>query len=463
MRTFHKVLANTLLANVTTSMVWFGLTFWAYLETRSVLVTSILGGSYMLLIAVMSVPFGTLIDRIRKKKAMTIATAATTVTFALATGIYFMFPVETLLDLRGPVFWVFMLTILAGAVVESIRGLALATCVTMLVPADDRARANGLVGMVQGIGFAFNSVVSGLAVGYLGMGVLMIAAVVLIAASWAHLATIELDEPEIVHAEGVPTKVDFVAAFRMAQAVPGLLGLIIFSTFNNLLAGVYTGLLDPYGLELVSVQVWGILWGVLSMGFILGGAIISRTGLGANPLRTLLLANVVMWALGATMTIRESIVLLCVGIFIYMGMVTFAEAAEQTVLQKVVPFRQQGRVFGFALAFELGAAPVSTFLVGPIAEFWLIPYMNTDAGRQGFGWLLGEGSTRGIALVFLLASIFGLTLTGLAFASRPYRTLSATYRSSTVNEQLAKPTPVADAHVSSDDMPDEPAAGEPIK
>ncbi len=40
-----QVLANTLLANVTASMVWFGLTFWAYLRTRSVLVTSILGGS----------------------------------------------------------------------------------------------------------------------------------------------------------------------------------------------------------------------------------------------------------------------------------------------------------------------------------------------------------------------------------------------------------------------------------
>ena len=84
MRTFHQILVNTLLANITTSMVWFGLTFWAYLETRSVLVTSVLGGGYMLLIAVLSVPFGTLIDRVRKKTAMVVATAATTGAFALA-------------------------------------------------------------------------------------------------------------------------------------------------------------------------------------------------------------------------------------------------------------------------------------------------------------------------------------------------------------------------------------------
>jgi len=438
MRTFHQVLVNTLLANVTTGMVWFGLVFWAYLETRSVLVTSVLGGSYMLLIALASVPFGTLIDRVRKKTAMTVATVATGVAFAAGLVLVLLVPSDVLLDMGGPAFWVLVVVLLCGTVVESIRGLALATCVTMLVPADDRPRANGLVGMTQGVGLAVNSVVSGLAVGYLGMGWLLAAGVVLIALSGLHLATLRIPEPEVVHAEGVPAKVDFVAAFRMAGAVPGLLGLIVFSTLNNLLGGVYMSLMDPYGLELVSVQAWGLLWGGLSMGFIAGGAIIQRTGLGANPVRTLLAVNVAMWMLGATMTIRESIVLLSIGIFFYMALITYAEASEQTVLQKVVPFAQQGRVFGFAQAVELGAAPLSTFLVGPLAEFWIIPFMESDEGRRSLGWLLGEGTTRGIALVFVIASVVGLGLTILAFCSRPYRVLSRTYDAATVNEVIGE-------------------------
>ena len=168
MRTFQRVLVNTLLANITTQMVWFGFTFWAYLESRSVLVTSILGGSYMLFLALTSVPFGTLIDRIRKKTAMMLATACTAVAFAIGSALFFVIPSDVLLDLRRPFFWVFLTILLLGALVESIRGLALATCVTMLVPAELRPKANGLVGMVQGIGFALNSVVSGLAVGCLG-------------------------------------------------------------------------------------------------------------------------------------------------------------------------------------------------------------------------------------------------------------------------------------------------------
>ena len=39
-RTFAQILVNTAVANVTTSFLWFALTFWVYLETRSVLATA---------------------------------------------------------------------------------------------------------------------------------------------------------------------------------------------------------------------------------------------------------------------------------------------------------------------------------------------------------------------------------------------------------------------------------------
>ena len=86
-----------------------------------------------------------------------------------------------------------------------------------------------------------------------------------------------------------------------------------------------------------------------------------------------------------------------------MCIIPVVEASEQTVIQKVVPFRTQGRVFGFAQAFEAAAAPVTAFLIAPIAQFWIIPYMNSDAGQQTWGWLLGDGEARGIALVFFFS------------------------------------------------------------
>jgi hypothetical protein len=45
---FHRLVANTGVASVTNNFIWFAVTFWAYLETKSVLATAIIGGTYML-------------------------------------------------------------------------------------------------------------------------------------------------------------------------------------------------------------------------------------------------------------------------------------------------------------------------------------------------------------------------------------------------------------------------------
>jgi len=81
-RAFRQVLGNTLVANVTASYLWFALTFWAYLETRSVMATAIIGGGYMLFTAVFGTFFGTLVDRHRKKQVMVISSTVTLVAYA---------------------------------------------------------------------------------------------------------------------------------------------------------------------------------------------------------------------------------------------------------------------------------------------------------------------------------------------------------------------------------------------
>ena len=110
-----------------------------------------------------------------------------------------------------------------------------------------------------------------------------------------------------------------------------------------------------------------------------------------------------------------------------MSLMPMAEAAEQTILQRVVPLQRQGRVFGFAMAIESAAAPVSAFIVGPIAQFIVIPYMKTPEGQARFGWLVGDGQARGIALLFVAAAVLMLLLVLVAFTTKAYRNLSAAY------------------------------------
>lgn len=426
-RAFRYVLANTLVANVTTSYLWFALTFWAYLETRSVMATSIIGGSFMILIAVSSTLFGTLVDRHLKKRIMLAATAVPLFAFLAAGGLYLIFPSERLVDWGGWVFWAFAGTILVGGVVESMRNIALSTTVTLLVPAEERDRANGLVGTVQGLAFLVTSVFSGLSIGLLGMGWTLAIAIVLIVLALVHLIGIPIPEMAPHATDERQPMFDVGAAWSAIRAVPGLLALVIFATFNNLVGGVYIALMDPYGLTLFTVETWGIVLGVTSIGFIVGGALVARFGLGSRPVRILLLANVGSASVGMLFAIRELWWLYAAGILAYMCLIPIAEAAEQTILQRVVPFRTQGRVFGFAQSVEAAAAPITAFLIGPIAQFWLIPYMATEEGQARWSWLLGTGEARGMALVFLLAGALMLTVVLLALVSAPYRRLSRSY------------------------------------
>lgn len=426
MRTFAHVLGNTAVANLTTNYLWFSLVFWVYLETRSILATGVLGGAYMILLAVCSMWFGSLVDRLRKHRVMVLSAWTTLVAFAIGTAIFFLVPHETLLRIDGPWFWGFTVILLIGCVVELLRGLALATTVTLLVPDDRHANANGLVGTVQGLAFIVTSVFSGLSVGILGMPTTMIIALVLTAAPVLHLHLLRIPEPEIVH-DPNRRAVDFRGGMAAILLVPGLLGLILFTTLNNFVSGVYMALLDPYGLNMFSVEIWGIVFGVAGTGFIVGGALVARFGLGKNPIRTMLMLVVAIGALGAVFTLREWEWLFIVGIWLFMVAMPAIEAAEQTVIQRVVPFEKQGRVFGLAMTFEAAASPITALAIAPIAEFFIVPYMATTAGQERWGPLLGDGDSRGIALIFFWSGILMIGIGLAAFWTRTYRTLSRSY------------------------------------
>lgn len=432
MKAFKRLVVNTLLASVTNNFLWFALTFWVYLETRSVVASSVIGGTYMILFAGSGIFFGTFVDRNKRKTSMTLSNAVSLVCFSLA-GVVYVVADDRLPSLGQPLTWVFILLVLAGAVAGNLRAVALSTTVTLLVPEARRAGANGMVGTANGVAFAITSVFSGLAIGMLGMGACVLITVVLTALAATHLASIRIEGDEAPHFRGdddqAPTKFDLRGALGAVRAVPGLLALLFFSTFNNFLGGVFMALMDPYGLELVAVETWGTLLAVSSFGFIVGGVAVTRRGLGANPVRTLLLVNVVLWSITILFPIRSSIVPLVIGFFLYLALVPVAEASEQTIIQRVVPYKEQGRVFGFAQTTETAASPVTAFLIGPVAQAWVIPFMTDGGGADAIGGWFGTGPERGMALVFIAAGFIGLAATIAALNSRAYRNLSRSYAS----------------------------------
>ena len=447
-RVFAHVLVSSLLVSVVNFTLWFAVTFWVYLETRSVLATGLIGGIFLIATASTGVWFGSLVDHHRKQQVMQWSAAASSALYAVCLGLYLTTPAETFRDPASPLLWTFVVLLMLGVIAGGLRGIALPTMVTLLVPEPVRDRANGLVGTASGVSFLITSVISGLLVAYDGMRSVLVLALVVLAASMVHLARLEVPEttPARTRKGDEGHGVDLRGTVRLVRGVPGLVPLIAFSCFNNFLGGTFMALMDAYGLSLVSVQAWGLLWGLLSTGVIVGGLLVARIGVGSNPVRTVLLVNLVTWTATALFPLRSSILLLSVAMMVFMLLMPFAEAAEQTVLQRVVPFERQGRVFGFAQSVEQAASPLTAFLIAPATQLWVIPSMTDGAGARAIGGWFGTGADRAIALVFVVSGLVGVLATLLALASRAYRQLSAAYQ----EVQPAATSPV-------DDVPDDVA------
>lgn len=428
MKNFYLLIANTLVTNVINLTVWFALIFYLYLQTQSVLATSITSGIYLVSVAVTGFWLGSLVDHNKKKNLMIASTAVSLVIFLIGFIIYTTVDQSIFTDITNPILWIFAVLMLMGVIAGNIRGIAIPTLVTILVPQDHRDKANGLIGTIFGIGFLIVSVISGLLVGHSGMYLVLLLAPILSLVSILHLLTIDIPENKIIPVQDGSSKIDIPGTMKVLNEIPGLFTLILFTTFNNFLGGVFMSLMDAYGLSLVSVQLWGIIWGVLSISFIFGGLYISKKGLGKSPLRSLFLANIAIWIIASIFTIQPSIILLTSGMFIYLAIIPFIEASEHTIMQKVVPIERQGRVFGFAQSVEQSASPLTAFLIGPLTQFIFIPFMTTGLGAQWIGSWFGTGADRGMALVFTLTGIIGLIVTVLAMRSRFYKQLEYEYQ-----------------------------------
>jgi MFS transporter, DHA3 family, multidrug efflux protein len=270
-RAFIQLLVNTLLVSVINFTMWFAITFWVFLETKSVLATGMVAGVFLATTALSGIWFGSLVDRHRKKIVMQASAVVSLALYAIAFTLYQVTPEQIFSNPASLRLWIFVVLTMLGVITGNIRSIALQTLVTVLIPEDRRDKANGLVGTTNGVSFLVTSVISGLLVAAGGMFYVLLLGMVVLGLSVAHLAFIRVDERSEAARPNSDcsredqlspnAKVDLRGTLALVRGVPGLLALIGFSCFNNFLGGTFMALMDAYGLSMMSVQAWGLLWG----------------------------------------------------------------------------------------------------------------------------------------------------------------------------------------------------------
>jgi DHA3 family multidrug efflux protein-like MFS transporter len=121
MKVFYHLLVNTLIASITNLTVWFALTYFAYLQTHSVLTTSIMSGSYLLLVAVSGFWLGSIVDHNRKKSVMLVSSAISLVLYSVSFILYSLVDPAVFTRVDSPLLWVFVVLLLLGVIAGNLR------------------------------------------------------------------------------------------------------------------------------------------------------------------------------------------------------------------------------------------------------------------------------------------------------------------------------------------------------
>ncbi|MFP5282299.1 MAG: MFS transporter [Actinomycetes bacterium] len=196
MRTFYQLLVNTLCVSVINYTVWFAITFYTYLETRSVFATGMVAGIFLVATALTGIWFGSLVDHHPKKLVMQGSSMVSLLLYVVAFGIYQLTPEERFRSPASVVLWLFIVCLMIGVIAGNIRSIALLTLVTALIEEGRRDRANGLVGTTSGVSFLVTSVISGLLVGVSGMFWVLVLAMAVLVLAVVHLALVPVPERE---------------------------------------------------------------------------------------------------------------------------------------------------------------------------------------------------------------------------------------------------------------------------
>lgn len=142
---FYHLLTNTLFTSVMNFTLWFALTFYVYLETRSVFAVSLIAGLWLVTTAATGIWFGSLVDHHKKQTMMIIANIASLVFYIASFIVYQTTSPEVFKDPTSVQLWILATLIMLGVIAGNIRGITMPTLVTILIPEGRRDKANGLV------------------------------------------------------------------------------------------------------------------------------------------------------------------------------------------------------------------------------------------------------------------------------------------------------------------------------
>ena len=397
---FILLWATQTLSRLGSSLTPFALILWAYSETGSAFDTALLTVSSYVPYILLSLPVGTLTDRMNKKHLMLLSDTAA----ALCTLTILFVWLSGNLEL-----WHLYLVNCITGTAQTFQQPASEVATTLVTPEDKYQKAGSLNALAYSV---INMASPVIATALYSVGGLTLVIIVDLStftvAFLSLLFFVRIPEMKKEKHEDSHIMMDLKEALSFLRTNMGILQVILFLASINFIASIYNAALPAMILSFESESVLAAVQSTAGIAMIIGSAIATMMPTPKSRVRMIILSLFIsMSTENFMLAFFRNPVMWCLGAFLGWLCIPVMNTNLDALMRSQIPSSIQGRVYSARNMLQFFTIPLGYLAGGFLVDSVFEPFM-ADGVSTVFTQLFGTGKGSGAAFLFAVIGVMGV-------------------------------------------------------
>ena len=397
---FILLWATQTLSRLGSSLTPFALILWAYGETGSAFDTALLTVSSYVPYILLSLPVGTLTDRMNKKHLMLLSDTAA----ALCTLTILFVWLSGNLEL-----WHLYLVNCITGTAQTFQQPASEVATTLVTPEDKYQKAGSLNALAYSV---INMASPVIATALYSVGGLTLVIIVDLStftvAFFSLLLFVRIPEMKSEKREDSQIMMDLKEALGFLRTNMGILQVILFLAAINFIASIYNAALPAMILSFESESVLAAVQSTAGIAMIIGSAIAAMLPTPKSRVRMIIISLFIsMSTENFMLAFFRNPIMWCVGAFLGWLCIPVMNTNLDALMRSQIPSSIQGRVYSARNMLQFFTIPLGYLAGGFLVDSVFEPFM-ADGVSTVFTQLFGTGKGSGAAFLFAVIGVMGV-------------------------------------------------------
>ena len=397
---FILLWATQTLSRLGSSLTPFALILWAYGETGSAFSTALLTVSSYVPYILLSLPVGTLTDRMNKKRLML---ASDTVAASCTLSILFVW-----LSGNLQLWHLYLVNCITGTA-QAFQQPASEVATTLVTPEDKYQKAGSLNALAYSVINMASPVIATALYSIGGLTAVIAADLSTFAIAFLSLLLfVRIPEAKNEERKESHIMMDLKEALDFLKENIGILQVILFLAAINFIASIYNAALPAMILSFESENVLAAVQSVAGIAMIAGSMIATVMPVSKSRVKMIIISLFIsMSTENFMLSFFRNPVMWCIGAFLGWLCIPVMNTNLDALMRSQIPSAIQGRVYSARNMLQFFTIPLGYLAGGFLVDDIFEPFMDGKSGTF-INQLFGTGKGAGSAFLFAIIGVIGV-------------------------------------------------------